>query len=231
MEIFKTSVGSWIYPEPSLLRIGGVPLFTGFMYAAIGSYIARCWRLFDFRFTRPPAAVGAVAAGGSASTSISSPTTTCGRALALFAPTRCCSGAAGCISRSGACTGACRCCWASRWSRSSSGSPRTSAPSPRPGSTPPAARLGAGALRQARRLVPADDHQLRAGGPAEIGRRNTRAGPAKEKRRPKPPIGLRRLPIRTTRCAPWIEPSPRTSSGHPGRLAGPLLGVGAVSRL
>jgi uncharacterized membrane protein YoaT (DUF817 family) len=54
MEIFKTSVGSWLYPEASMLRIGGVPLFTGFMYAAIGSYIARCWRLFDFRFTRHP---------------------------------------------------------------------------------------------------------------------------------------------------------------------------------
>lgn len=54
MEIFKTSVGSWIYPEPSVLRIAGVPLFTGFMYAAVGSYIARCWRLFDFRFTRHP---------------------------------------------------------------------------------------------------------------------------------------------------------------------------------
>ena len=54
MEVFKTSVGSWVYPEASLLRIGGVPLFTGFMYAAIGSYIARCWRLFDFRFTYHP---------------------------------------------------------------------------------------------------------------------------------------------------------------------------------
>jgi uncharacterized membrane protein YoaT (DUF817 family) len=54
MEVFKTSVGSWVYPEASILRIGGVPLFTGFMYAAIGSYIARCWRLFDFRFTRHP---------------------------------------------------------------------------------------------------------------------------------------------------------------------------------
>ena len=54
MEIFKTSMGSWIYPEPSLLRIAGVPLFTGFMYAAVGSYIARCWRLFDFEFTRHP---------------------------------------------------------------------------------------------------------------------------------------------------------------------------------
>lgn len=54
MEIFKTAVGSWVYPEASVLRIAGVPLFTGFMYAAVGSYIARCWRLFDFRFTRHP---------------------------------------------------------------------------------------------------------------------------------------------------------------------------------
>jgi uncharacterized membrane protein YoaT (DUF817 family) len=54
MEIFKTAMGSWIYPEESLLRIGGVPLFTGFMYAAVGSYLARAWRLFDFRFTRHP---------------------------------------------------------------------------------------------------------------------------------------------------------------------------------
>lgn len=54
MEIFKTSVGSWVYPEASVLRIGGVPLFTGFMYAAVGSYIARCWRLFDFRFRHHP---------------------------------------------------------------------------------------------------------------------------------------------------------------------------------
>ena len=54
MEVFKTAMGSWIYPGPSLLHIGGVPLFTGFMYGSIGSYIARAWRLFDFRFTRHP---------------------------------------------------------------------------------------------------------------------------------------------------------------------------------
>lgn len=54
MEVFKTSAGSWVYPEPSLLRIGGVPLFSGFMYAAAGSYLARVWRLFDFEFTRHP---------------------------------------------------------------------------------------------------------------------------------------------------------------------------------
>ena len=54
MEIFKTAAGSWIYPEPSLFRLGGVPLFSGFMYAAIGSYMARAWRLFDFRFSHHP---------------------------------------------------------------------------------------------------------------------------------------------------------------------------------
>ncbi len=55
MELFKTSAGSWIYHEPSLLRIGDVPLFSGFMYAAVGSYIARVWRIFDFRFDHYPA--------------------------------------------------------------------------------------------------------------------------------------------------------------------------------
>lgn len=56
MEIFKTAMGSWVYPEvgEAVLRIGGVPLFTGFMYASVGSYVARAWRLFDFRFTRHP---------------------------------------------------------------------------------------------------------------------------------------------------------------------------------
>jgi uncharacterized membrane protein YoaT (DUF817 family) len=54
MELFKTAVGSWIYPEAAIFRIGGVPLFSGFMYAAVGSYIARSWRLFDFRFLRHP---------------------------------------------------------------------------------------------------------------------------------------------------------------------------------
>ncbi len=54
MEVFKTSVGSWVYPEYAFFHIAGVPLFSGFMYASIGSYIARCWRLFAFRFTRHP---------------------------------------------------------------------------------------------------------------------------------------------------------------------------------
>ncbi|MDG6079537.1 DUF817 domain-containing protein [Erythrobacter litoralis] len=54
MELFKTAVGSWGYPEASVLHIGAVPLFSGFMYASVGSYIARVWRIFDFHFTHYP---------------------------------------------------------------------------------------------------------------------------------------------------------------------------------
>ncbi|MBK6024403.1 DUF817 domain-containing protein [Brevundimonas nasdae] len=54
MELFKTAHGSWVYPEDSLLRIGAVPLFSGFMYAAVGSYIARVQRIFHIRVRRYP---------------------------------------------------------------------------------------------------------------------------------------------------------------------------------
>ncbi len=54
MEVFKTDIGAWTYVGVGIFRVGGVPLFSGFMYASIGSYIARCWRLFDFRFTHHP---------------------------------------------------------------------------------------------------------------------------------------------------------------------------------
>ncbi|MCO6185544.1 DUF817 domain-containing protein [Rhizobium sp. L1K21] len=54
MEIFKVHMGSWIYPEPSIFNIAGVPLFSGFMYGSVGSYMARVIRIFDMRFSRYP---------------------------------------------------------------------------------------------------------------------------------------------------------------------------------
>jgi uncharacterized membrane protein YoaT (DUF817 family) len=54
MELFKTDVGSWMYEAEGVLRIGAVPLFSGFMYAAVGSYMVRVYRLFDLGFTRYP---------------------------------------------------------------------------------------------------------------------------------------------------------------------------------
>jgi uncharacterized membrane protein YoaT (DUF817 family) len=54
MELFKTNVGSWTYPENNLFRLGHVPLFSGFMYASVGSYLARITRILDIRYTRYP---------------------------------------------------------------------------------------------------------------------------------------------------------------------------------
>lgn len=54
MEVFKTHMGSWTYPEESVYRIGAVPLFSGFMYAAVGSYMARVARIFDIRLDGYP---------------------------------------------------------------------------------------------------------------------------------------------------------------------------------
>ncbi len=54
MELFKTAAGSWTYPEAALFRIEGVPLFSGFMYAAVGSYMARVTRVFDIRLSAYP---------------------------------------------------------------------------------------------------------------------------------------------------------------------------------
>lgn len=47
LEIFKVQVGSWSYPDPGLIRLAGVPIFSGFMYASVGSYICQAFRRFD----------------------------------------------------------------------------------------------------------------------------------------------------------------------------------------
>lgn len=56
MELFKTSdaIGSWTYPEEYFFGIANVPLFTGFMYSAVGSYLARVWRIFEFEYSHYP---------------------------------------------------------------------------------------------------------------------------------------------------------------------------------
>lgn len=55
MEIFKIHMGSWSYPEPGLVKLWGVPLFSGFMYACVGSYMARVIRVFSMTFAPYPA--------------------------------------------------------------------------------------------------------------------------------------------------------------------------------
>jgi uncharacterized membrane protein YoaT (DUF817 family) len=56
LEVFKTSGGirSWSYPDFAYTKVFGVPLFSGFMYAAVGSYIIQAWRLMDLRIRHHP---------------------------------------------------------------------------------------------------------------------------------------------------------------------------------
>lgn len=56
LEAFKThpSVGSWSYPEDAFFKIGTVPLFSGFMYAAVGSYFAQAWHIMQAQLVHYP---------------------------------------------------------------------------------------------------------------------------------------------------------------------------------
>lgn len=61
MEWFKVGAGSWTYPEPGHLVLFDVPLFVGFMYAAVASCILRMVRLFEMRFAPYPPFAASVA--------------------------------------------------------------------------------------------------------------------------------------------------------------------------
>ena len=56
LEVFKTSSGirSWAYPDFAYTKVLGVPLFAGFMYAGVGSFMIQAWRLFELRVVHHP---------------------------------------------------------------------------------------------------------------------------------------------------------------------------------
>ena len=56
MELFMThpAIGSWQYPQPALFKVATVPLFAGFMYSAVGSFLARSLRLFSVKIEDLP---------------------------------------------------------------------------------------------------------------------------------------------------------------------------------
>lgn len=53
LELYKThpAIGSWSYPEFSYFKIGTVPLYSGFMYASVGSYLSQSWRIMKLKLT------------------------------------------------------------------------------------------------------------------------------------------------------------------------------------
>jgi uncharacterized membrane protein YoaT (DUF817 family) len=56
LELFKTSpaIRSWSYPEPAFFHLKTVPLYSGFMYASVASYIMQSWRLMQLKITEFP---------------------------------------------------------------------------------------------------------------------------------------------------------------------------------
>ena len=54
LELFNTARGHWVYPQEGRFAVAHVPLFVGFMYAAVGVCILRMIRIFDMRFAPFP---------------------------------------------------------------------------------------------------------------------------------------------------------------------------------
>ncbi|MDR6549722.1 DUF817 domain-containing protein [Paenibacillus qinlingensis] len=54
LELYKVHMGSWSYPEEGWTKIGGVPLYSGFMYASVSSYVCQAWKRFDLHLIHWP---------------------------------------------------------------------------------------------------------------------------------------------------------------------------------
>ena len=54
LELFKTHLHAWAYPEPGWTKIAGVPLYSGFMYASVASYLCQAWRRLDVHLSGWP---------------------------------------------------------------------------------------------------------------------------------------------------------------------------------
>lgn len=54
LELFKVHMGSWTYPEEGYFKIFGVPLYSGFMYASVASYLCQAWRRLKVELIKWP---------------------------------------------------------------------------------------------------------------------------------------------------------------------------------
>lgn len=63
LELYKVQMGSWSYPEQGYSKLFGVPLYSGFMYASVASYMCQVWRRLKMDMTGWPGMVPASALG------------------------------------------------------------------------------------------------------------------------------------------------------------------------
>jgi uncharacterized membrane protein YoaT (DUF817 family) len=54
LELYKVQQGSWSYPGDGFLKIGPVPLYAGFMYGSVASFMCLAWKKHDLRATGWP---------------------------------------------------------------------------------------------------------------------------------------------------------------------------------
>lgn len=64
LELYKVRMGSWSYPEPAYTKLFGVPLYSGFMYASVASYMCQVWRRLRMDMTGWPGLASAGLLGG-----------------------------------------------------------------------------------------------------------------------------------------------------------------------
>jgi uncharacterized membrane protein YoaT (DUF817 family) len=49
LDLYKVKQGSWTYPEPAFFVVGQVPLYAGFMYGSVASFMALAWKKHALR--------------------------------------------------------------------------------------------------------------------------------------------------------------------------------------
>jgi uncharacterized membrane protein YoaT (DUF817 family) len=54
MEIHKVRIGAWAYPDHAWTKVSGVPLYSGFMYASVASFMCQAWRRLRLGFEAWP---------------------------------------------------------------------------------------------------------------------------------------------------------------------------------
>lgn len=63
LELYKVHMGSWSYPEEGFSKLWGVPLYSGFMYASVASYMCQSWRRLQLTLVNwPPTIIATITA-------------------------------------------------------------------------------------------------------------------------------------------------------------------------
>ncbi|RJE88373.1 DUF817 domain-containing protein [Paenibacillus sp. 1011MAR3C5] len=64
LELYKVHMGSWAYPDPGFTKLFGVPLYSGFMYASVASFMCQIWRRLRMDMTGWPGFAPSMLLGG-----------------------------------------------------------------------------------------------------------------------------------------------------------------------